>query len=89
MNENRSISEQELDKITGGIGGDGFEQAWAAYTGQPLRPLRPGELHVRRRRVRGGEDVGRRGLGGGPARPLRGLHRPLLNRKSGETYGPS
>ena len=37
MNENRSISEQELDKITGGIGGDGFEQAWAAYTGHCAR----------------------------------------------------
>ena len=31
MNEDKLINEQELDKVAGGIGGDGFEEAWAAY----------------------------------------------------------
>lgn len=32
MNEEKAISEQELDKVSGGAGFDSFEAAWAAYT---------------------------------------------------------
>lgn len=33
MNEERTINEQDLDKVTGGTGGgdNGFEAAWAEY----------------------------------------------------------
>ena len=34
MNEEKTVSEQELDKVSGGTDGDAgdFEAAWAAYT---------------------------------------------------------
>lgn len=31
MSEQAKLSEQELEKVTGGTAGDGFEAAWAAY----------------------------------------------------------
>lgn len=32
MSEQAKLNEQELEKVTGGTGDDGFEAAWAAYT---------------------------------------------------------
>ena len=37
MNEKKAIDDQELDKAAGGTGGDGFEQAWAAYAATHCR----------------------------------------------------
>ena len=31
MNEQKDLNEQELEKVTGGTGDNGFESAWAAY----------------------------------------------------------
>ena len=31
MNEDKSISEQELDRVAGGMGRDGFEEVWADF----------------------------------------------------------
>ena len=31
MNEEKTLSEQELDKVAGGLGRNGFEEAWADY----------------------------------------------------------